>query len=121
MPAMSDESIIVKNQGTIFLGGPLWSRPPPARSVPRTWAAAMRTRACRVADHLAENDLHALALATPGGGKPEQGQAPVADRPASLRRRGSSGEELYGVIPVDTRKLFDVREIIARMRDGSQF
>ncbi|MDQ3058224.1 MAG: methylcrotonoyl-CoA carboxylase [Pseudomonadota bacterium] len=122
VPAMSDESIIVKNQGTIFLGGPPLVKAATGEvvSAEDLGGGDVHTRLSGVVDHLAQNDMHALALArasvknlnkskTP----PSAGRAPAAPLfPA---------EELYGVIPTDTRKPFDVREIIARIVDGSEF
>jgi 3-methylcrotonyl-CoA carboxylase beta subunit len=122
VPAMSDESIIVKNQGTIFLGGPPLVKAATGEVVTAEdlGGGDVHTRLSGVADHLAQNDLHALALARMAvknlnaSKQPQVTTAPVAPPkfPAS---------ELYGVIPTDTRKPFDVREIIARIVDGSEF
>ena len=123
VPAMSDETIIVKNQGTIFLGGPPLVKAATGEvvSAEDLGGGDVHTRLSGVADHLAQNDMHALALARAGGGQPElaQGRAGAAARAAA--RRSSTPSELYGVIPTDTRKPFDVREIIARIVDGSEF
>ena len=122
VPAMSDEAIIVKNQGTIFLGGPPLVKAATGEvvSVEDLGGADVHTRLSGVADHLAQNDMHALALARTAvknlnKRKPADGgnQPPLAPRFAA--------EELYGVIPTDTRKPFDVREIIARIVDDSAF
>lgn len=122
VPAMSDESIIVKNQGTIFLGGPPLVKAATGEvvSAEDLGGGDVHTRLSGVADHLAENDLHAIALARQSvanlnKSKPENkaDHAPAAPL--------FDSQELYGVIPVDTRKPFDVREIIARVVDGSQF
>ena len=122
VPAMSDEAIIVKNQGTIFLGGPPLVKAATGEvvSAEDLGGGDVHTRLSGVADHLAQNDMHALALARSAvknlnKGKPVMAtdQAPVASQYAA--------EDLYGVIPVDTRKPFDVREIIARIVDGSDF
>ena len=122
VPAMSDESIIVKNQGTIFLGGPPLVKAATGEvvSAEDLGGGDVHTRLSGVADHLAQNDLHALALARQvvanlNHTKTYSGalQPPEAPKYA--------GEELYGVIPTDTRKPFDVREIIARVVDGSDF
>ncbi|MDO5691144.1 MAG: carboxyl transferase domain-containing protein [Pseudomonadota bacterium] len=122
VPAMSDESIIVKNQGTIFLGGPPLVKAATGEvvSAEDLGGGDVHTRLSGVADHLANNDTHALALAREAVSrlndkKTYSGalQAPVAPKYAA--------EELYGVIPTDTRKPFDVREIIARIVDGSDF
>ena len=121
VPAMSDETIIVKNQGTIFLGGPPLVKAATGEvvSAEDLGGGDVHTRLSGVADHLAQNDLHALSLAREAianlnKNKPQvlHTQAPVAPRFAA--------EELYGVIPIDTRKPFDVREIIARIVDNSE-
>lgn len=122
MPAMSDESIIVKNQGTIFLAGPPLVKAAIGEvvSAEDLGGGDVHTRLSGVADHLAQNDTHALAIARTAVAhlnrrKPQPLQtlpprAPLFD-PA----------ELHGIIPTDTRKPFDVREIIARVVDGSEF
>ena len=122
MPAMSDEAIIVKEQGTIFLGGPPLVKAATGEvvSAEDLGGGDVHTRLSGVADHLAENDLHALAIARNcvanfNWRKPEQLKL-VAPR-APLYE----GAELRGVIPNDPRKPFDVREIIARLVDGSEF
>ena len=122
VPAMSDESIIVRNQGTIFLGGPPLVKAATGEVVSSEdlGGGDVHTRLSGVADHLAQNDTHALALAREvvahlNHTKTRAGalQPPVAPRYAA--------EELHGVIPTDARKPFDVREIIARIVDGSEF
>jgi 3-methylcrotonyl-CoA carboxylase beta subunit len=122
VPAMSDETIIVKNQGTIFLGGPPLVKAATGEvvSAEELGGGDVHTRLSGVADHLAQNDLHALALARAAvanlnqkGRKPSVEWTPVAPK--------YEASELYGVIPTDTRKPFDVREIIARIVDGSEF
>ena len=122
MPAMSDEAIIVKNQGTIFLGGPPLVKAATGEVVTAEdlGGGDVHTRLSGVADHLAQNDMHALALARTAvknlyKNKP-QSTADIA--PAAPKY---AADELYGVIPVDTRKPFDVREIIARIVDDSDF
>jgi 3-methylcrotonyl-CoA carboxylase beta subunit len=122
VPAMSDESIIVKNQGTIFLGGPPLVKAATGEvvSAEDLGGGDVHTRLSGVADHLAQNDMHALALARTivsnlNRKKPDQ---VVLREPAEPKY---DARELYGVIPVDTRKPFDVREVIARIVDGSQF
>ena len=122
VPAMSDEAIIVKNQGTIFLGGPPLVKAATGEVVTAEdlGGGDVHTRLSGVADHLAQNDLHALALA-------RQAVAHLNKiKPLAPALHGSvapkfAAEELYGVIPTDTRKPFDVREIIARIVDGSEF
>ncbi|MDL1859925.1 methylcrotonoyl-CoA carboxylase [Betaproteobacteria bacterium PRO7] len=122
VPAMSDESIIVKNQGTIFLGGPPLVKAAIGEvvSAEELGGGDVHTRLSGVADHLAINDAHALALArrivaTTNYAKPtplqlREPRAPKYD-PA----------ELYGVIPTDVRKPYDVHEVIARIVDASEF
>jgi 3-methylcrotonyl-CoA carboxylase beta subunit len=121
IPAMSDEAIIVKNQGTIFLGGPPLVKAATGEeiSAEELGGGDVHTRISGVADHLAEDDAHALAL--------------VRRVIANLNLRGSIASatlapeeplydprELYGVVPSDVRKPYDVREVIARLVDGSR-
>ena len=120
VPAMSDETIIVKNQGTIFLGGPPLVKAATGEvvSAEDLGGGDVHTRLSGVADHLAQNDLHALSLAREAVAhlhKRKYAQAELRAAQAPL----FAAEELYGVIPTDTRKPFDVREIIARIVDGS--
>jgi 3-methylcrotonyl-CoA carboxylase beta subunit len=122
VPAMSDETIIVKEQGTIFLGGPPLVKAATGEvvSAEDLGGGDVHTRLSGVADHLANNDLHALAMAREIVGhlnkrKPEEVQLRTPQPPAY------PAEELLAVIPTDTRKPFDVREIIARVVDGSAF
>ncbi len=122
VPAMSDESIIVRNQGTIFLGGPPLVKAATGEVVTAEdlGGGDVHTRLSGVADHLAENDLHALSIAR------NTIKNLNATKPATLvmlppQAPQLDAQELYGVIPVDTRKPFDVREIIARIVDGSGF
>jgi 3-methylcrotonyl-CoA carboxylase beta subunit len=119
---MSDETIIVKNQGTIFLGGPPLVKAAIGEivSAEDLGGGDVHTRLSGVADHLAENDMHALALARGVVGSLN------ARKPEQLRLRPPvppkyDPAELHGVIPTDARKPFDVREIIARIVDGSEF
>ncbi|MCW5635816.1 MAG: methylcrotonoyl-CoA carboxylase [Rubrivivax sp.] len=122
VPAMSDETIIVRNQGTIFLGGPPLVKAAIGEvvSAEDLGGGDVHTRLSGVADHLAENDMHALALA----------RAAVANlnwlkRPQVLTQPPRpplfDAAELHGVIPTDPRKPYDVREVIARIVDGSDF
>jgi 3-methylcrotonyl-CoA carboxylase beta subunit len=121
VPAMSDETIIVNNQGTIFLGGPPLVKAATGEVVSSEdlGGGDVHTRLSGVADHLAQDDAHALALARRAVAnlnlKPIQPMAEAVDPPAY------PATDLYGVIPTDTRKPFDVREIIARIVDGSVF
>ncbi|MFO1424246.1 MAG: carboxyl transferase domain-containing protein [Candidatus Competibacteraceae bacterium] len=122
VPAMSDETVIVKNQGTIFLGGPPLVKAATGElvSAEDLGGGDVHTRVSGVADHLAENDAHALyiarrILANLNRVKPVNlalgdGEEPIYDP-----------EEIYGILPTDTRKPYDVREIIARIVDGSRF
>jgi 3-methylcrotonyl-CoA carboxylase beta subunit len=122
VPAMSDETVIVRNQGTIFLGGPPLVKAATGEvvSAEDLGGGDVHTRISGVADHLAENDAHALYLARrivanfnrarPSPVTLEDSEEPLYDP-----------EEIYGVIPQDTRKPYDVREIIARVVDGSRF
>ncbi len=122
VPAMSDESIIVREQGTIFLGGPPLVKAATGEQVTAEdlGGGDVHTRLSGVADHLANNDHHALQLARNivshlNRQKPEQ-----------MARRESREpiypvDELNGIIPADTRKTYDVREVIARLVDGSEF
>jgi 3-methylcrotonyl-CoA carboxylase beta subunit len=119
---MSDETIIVKNQGTIFLGGPPLVKAAIGEvvSAEDLGGGDVHTRLSGVADHLAQSDAHALALARQAVATLNRAKRP--DVPLQKPVAPLYGaEELYGVIPTDTRKPFDVREIIARIVDGSQF
>ena len=122
VPAMSDETIIVKNQGTIFLGGPPLVKAATGEvvSAEDLGGGDVHTRLSGVADHLADNDLHALALARGAVArlnriKPQ----PLLVQAAKPPRYAPA--ELHGVIPTDTRKPFDVREVVARVVDDSVF
>jgi 3-methylcrotonyl-CoA carboxylase beta subunit len=122
VPAMSDETIIVKEQGTIFLGGPPLVKAATGEVVDAETlgGADVHTSVSGVADHFAENDAHALSIAR--------------DVVANLNRRKSvalatiepreplyPASDIYGIVPRDTRIPFDIREIIARIVDGSEF
>ncbi len=121
VPAMSDETVIVKEQGTIFLGGPPLVKAATGEVVgaEELGGADVHTRISGVADHYAENDHHALALV----------RSIVSNlntrKHVSLDLRAPEAplydpEEIYGVVPSDTRKPYDVRELIARIVDGSR-
>ena len=122
VPAMSDESIIVKDQGTIFLGGPPLVKAATGEEVSAEdlGGGDVHTRLSGVADYLAQNDIHALALAREKVRNLQWSKTPEPADAAPRPPRHDS-EELYGVVPTDTRKPFDVREIIARIVDGSEF
>ncbi|MBR8320308.1 MULTISPECIES: carboxyl transferase domain-containing protein [Burkholderia cepacia complex] len=122
VPAMSDESIIVKEQGTIFLGGPPLVKAATGEEVSAEdlGGGDVHTRLSGVADHLAQNDAHALSIAR----NIVSHLAPKIAPPLALREPKPpryDAKSLYGVIPVDTRKPFDVREVIARIVDDSEF
>ncbi len=122
VPAMSDETIIVKNQGTIFLGGPPLVKAATGEVVTAEdlGGGDVHTRLSGVADHLAQNDLHAIALARQAVKNLNARKVPPITTIDPVAPKYPA-EELYGVIPTDTRKPFDVREIIARIVDGSDF
>jgi 3-methylcrotonyl-CoA carboxylase beta subunit len=122
VPAMSDETIIVKNQGTIFLGGPPLVKAAIGEivSAEDLGGGDVHTRLSGVADHLAQNDMHALALARQAVATLNRGKD-VAVQLREPRPPKYDTKELYGVVPTDTRKPYDVREIIARIVDGSEF
>ncbi|MBS0584351.1 MAG: methylcrotonoyl-CoA carboxylase [Proteobacteria bacterium] len=122
VPAMSDETIIVKEQGTIFLGGPPLVKAATGEVVDAEslGGADVHTSISGVADHFAENDQHALAIARDiVANLNRTKKLPVAiQAPAEPKYQP---EEIYGCVPTDTRKPFDIREIIARIVDGSEF
>ena len=122
VPAMADESIIVKNQGTIFLGGPPLVKAATGEVVTaeELGGGDVHCRTSGVVDHLANNDHHALQLARDAVARLNR------VKPISLDVRQPqeplySPHSLYGVIPSDPRKQYDVREVIARTVDGSEF
>ncbi|MEX2518592.1 MAG: carboxyl transferase domain-containing protein [Paracoccaceae bacterium] len=122
VPAMSDETIIVKNQGTIFLGGPPLVKMATGEVVDAETLGGgdTHTRLSGVADHLAEDDAHALALARRIVGnlnrvKPAQMEMQAPEPPAY------DPEEMLGIVPADLRTPYDIREVIARTVDGSRF
>jgi len=122
VPAMSDETIIVKNQGTIFLAGPPLVKAATGEIVTaeELGGGDVHTKISGVADHLADDDAHALQIA-----RRAIGHLNIV-KPAALDMReprapALAPAELYGLIPVNPRAQFDVREIIARIVDGSEF
>ncbi|MBL8267962.1 carboxyl transferase domain-containing protein [Steroidobacter sp.] len=121
VPAMSDEAVIVRNQGTIFLGGPPLVKAATGEvvSAEDLGGGDVHTRISGVADHLAEDDHHALALVR--NIVNNLGPRQTAFQPQAVEDPLYDPDELYGVIPADTRKPFDVREVIARIVDGSRF
>jgi Acetyl-CoA carboxylase, carboxyltransferase component (subunits alpha and beta) len=122
IPAMSDETVIVRNQGTIFLAGPPLVKAATGEviSAEELGGAETHGRRSGVVDHIAENDEHALLIvreiiATLN--KPKRMDVELAEpRPPRL-----DPQELYGLIPPDVRTPYDVREVIARIVDGSEF
>ncbi|MGH8259565.1 MAG: carboxyl transferase domain-containing protein, partial [Steroidobacteraceae bacterium] len=121
VPAMSDETIIVRGQGTIFLGGPPLGKAATGEEVDAETLGGgeVHARHSGVADHLAEDDAHALALARsaidtlPGPRTAWRDCAPP-------REPELDPADLYGIVPADTRQPFDVREIIGRLADASE-
>jgi 3-methylcrotonyl-CoA carboxylase beta subunit len=121
VPAMSDESIIVKGQGTIFLGGPPLVRAATGEvvSAEELGGADVHSRISGVTDHYAVDDRHALGIARRiVGNLGAAAKAPLAL--AEPREPLYPAEEIYGVIPSDVRRPYEVREIIARITDGSE-
>ena len=122
VPAMSDETVIVRNQGTIFLGGPPLVKAATGEvvSAEDLGGGDLHSRTSGVTDHLAADDAHALQIVRsivatlparpPAPWHRETPESPVVD-PA----------QLYGVVPADSRTPYDVREVIARIVDGSRF
>ncbi|WP_339632003.1 carboxyl transferase domain-containing protein [uncultured Sneathiella sp.] len=122
VPAMCDESIIVRNQGTIFLAGPPLVKAATGEvvSAEDLGGAEVHSRISGVTDHMAENDLHALQIArrcVATFNRPKPMQLEVRKPAPPLY----DPKEIYGLIPKDMRTPFDVREIIARIVDGSDF
>ncbi|WP_061292335.1 carboxyl transferase domain-containing protein [Herbidospora cretacea] len=121
VPAMSDEAVIVRNQGTIFLGGPPLVKAATGEEVTaeELGGGEVHARISGVTDHLADDDAHALRI--------------VRDIVATFAPKAKAWErteteapkydarELYGIVPPDTRTPYDVREVIARIADGSRF
>jgi 3-methylcrotonyl-CoA carboxylase beta subunit len=121
VPAMSDESIIVAEQGTIFLGGPPLVKAATGEEVSaeELGGGDVHARTSGVVDHLAVDDRHALGLArdavsTLAGGAPWL-------EPREVEPPALDPEELYGIVPTDVRQPYDVREVIGRIVDGSRF
>ena len=122
VPAMSDESIIVKEQGTIFLGGPPLVKAATGEIVDAEslGGADVHTAISGVADHFAEDDRDALEIARNLVANLNRRKLlPVATQP--VREPLFASDELYGIVPKDTRRPFDIREVIARIVDGSEF
>ncbi len=122
MPAMSDEAVIVRNQGTIFLGGPPLVKAATGEVVTaeQLGGGDLHSRTSGVTDHLAEDDAHALQIvrqiiSTLGPRSQRPWEVQATEEPAV------DPDQLLGVLPTDTRTPYDVREVIARMVDGSRF
>ncbi|OQW71059.1 MAG: methylcrotonoyl-CoA carboxylase [Proteobacteria bacterium ST_bin13] len=132
VPAMSDETIIVRGQGTIFLAGPPLVKAATGEviSAEELGGADTHGRRSGVVDHVAENDEHALTIVrdiVSFLGFPAQAGTLAANAPASAgalrepRPPKYDAEELYGIVPSDVRAPYDVHEVIARLVDGSEF
>ncbi|UVJ40872.1 carboxyl transferase domain-containing protein [Arthrobacter sp. CJ23] len=123
VPAMSDETVIVRNQGTIFLGGPPLVKAAIGEIVTaeELGGGEVHTRISGVADHLAENDAHALEIVRNIVATLPPPAAPAWDVADVVLPPLADPDELYGVVPVDVNASYDVREVIARLVDGSEF
>src|SRR5690348_15679816 len=121
VPAMSDESVIVRGQGTIFLGGPPLVRAATGEIVTaeELGGAEVHSRVSGVTDHYALDDRHALGIARHIVGNLNRGKS-IGVEVAPPREPLYPAEEIYGIIPLDTRRPYEVREIIARLVDGSE-
>ncbi|NEA27178.1 carboxyl transferase domain-containing protein [Actinomadura bangladeshensis] len=122
VPAMSDEAVIVRGQGTIFLGGPPLVKAATGEVVTaeELGGGELHSRTSGVTDHLAEDDAHALRIvrdivSTLGPREPRPWDVVPSQEPAA------DPSELYGIVPPDSRTPYDVREVIARIVDGSRF
>jgi 3-methylcrotonyl-CoA carboxylase beta subunit len=122
VPAMSDEAVIVKGTGTIFLGGPPLVKAATGEEVTaeELGGADVHTRISGVADHFAEDDYDAIAIVR---NIVENLPQDKRDPPTRIEPEDPKFDpkEIYGVIPSETRKPYDVREVIARIVDGSKF
>jgi 3-methylcrotonyl-CoA carboxylase beta subunit len=122
VPAMSDETIIVRNQGTIFLGGPPLVRAATGEvvSAEDLGGGDVHTRLSGVADHLAADDAHALALARRAIANLNVRETAAVDRQVP-EPPAHDPSEIAGIVPADLRTPYDIREVIARVVDGSRF
>jgi len=123
IPAMSDQAIIVRNQGTVFLGGPQLVKAATGEisTAEEIGGAEVHSRISGVTDYMAENDAHALGIA-----REIVTALNLPKKPGALEVRPPkdprfAAEEIYGVVPTDLRKPYDVRELIARIVDDSEF
>lgn len=122
VPAMADESVIVKGNGTIFLGGPPLVKAATGEVVTpeELGGADLHCRTSGVTDHLAQNDAHAIAITrniVANLNRVKRAEIAMKEPTAPL----FDMDELYGIIPKDTRQPFDIRQVIARLVDGSAF
>jgi len=122
VPAMADESIIVKEQGTIFLGGPPLVKAATGEVVTAEdlGGADVHCRTSGVSDHYAQNDHHALQIARQAVRCLNRVKSPGMDIKEPVDPLYDP-EEIYGVVPIDSRQPYDVREVIARIVDASEF
>ena len=122
VPAMSDETIIVRGTGTIFLGGPPLVKAATGEEVTaeELGGADVHTRLSGVADYMADDDEHALHLARTIVSTLHTSKSFPADV-TSVEEPRYDPEEIYGIVNADTRKPYEVREIVARLVDGSRF
>ncbi len=122
VPAMSDETIIVREQGTIFIGGPPLVKAATGETISaeELGGAELHCRTSGVADHLAEDDHHALELARHCVARLNR-KLPAPFELATPVEPLFDAQELYGVIPAERRLGYNVREVIARLVDGSEF
>jgi 3-methylcrotonyl-CoA carboxylase beta subunit len=122
VPAMCDESIIVRDQGTIFLGGPPLVRAATGEVVDAETLGGAKVHCTKsgVTDHMADNDAHALLIAREAVAHLNREKVVnlAMKTPAEPRY---AADEMYGIVPLDTRYPYDVHEIIARIVDGSEF
>ena len=122
VPAMADESIIVKQQGTIFLGGPplVQAATGEVVSAEELGGGDLHCKTSGVVDHLAKDDLHALAIARQSVARLNRPTSHAAKQ-TPARAPLYAPDEIYGVIPKDSKHSYDVREVIARIVDASEF
>jgi 3-methylcrotonyl-CoA carboxylase beta subunit len=120
VPAMSDENVIVRNQGRVFLGGPPLVKAATGEDIDAEslGGADVHCRESGVCDHYAENDTHALGIARRIVARLRPAGTRAA--PQASREPRYEAQELYGVTPASLRKPYDVREVIARLVDGSE-
>ncbi|HKV48170.1 MAG TPA: carboxyl transferase domain-containing protein [Candidatus Acidoferrales bacterium] len=122
IPAMSDQSVIVKNQGTIFLGGPQLVKAATGEvsTAEDLGGAEVHSRISGVIDYLADNDTHALSIAREITANLNYIKK-TSLKLQKIREPRFALEEIYGIVPYDLRRAYDVRELIARLVDDSEF